>query len=524
MLFDTSSPSVKTYQQFFIADEKFEEVTRQLTKRGWHQHFGVDEKCANDHTVSLLWTNLRNVNFDRNDLDNIWVNHFKGAQHLSNKAFLAYHLHNAQCQNILPLTWSPAYQTVPELIEIILVFTIDSYNTLWNCPEKEQAWFSECQHKLNQLRAVVDRLKMSIDKKNVLDYQQRVENLNQLLYSSSNSGIVYRNPISNTNMWIVKPVGSSCGERIEVCRGMEETLSTAKMFSFKCIVQKYIENTLLVRNRRKFDIRQWILVTSLYPLVIFGFSECYLRLSSTEYSLDEQSLTNKFVHLCNHAIQKDYSHQVSCSEYECDTMMSQAEFDMFLVDYGRRNESSKVAGYDCINFKDAILPQIKAISIKAVAAVRHRMKSSRKSFEWLGLDLMVTESLEVKLIEVNVSPDISHSTSITSRLVSGAVEDLFAMILDECNSDERYGFSRIQAPENPTSNLRWDCWFAERRREEEILPNMTEKKVGVVFRPDCLPMFSTVGDEVLSKLRNTSMKDHNKSKLTLNENDDEDEI
>jgi hypothetical protein len=46
---------------------------------------------------------------------------------------------------------------------------------------------------------------------------------------------------------------------------------------------------------------------------------------------------------------------------------------------------------------------------------------------------MVTEapSLEVLLLEVNVSPDISKSTPITARLVEAAVDDLFRLIIDE---------------------------------------------------------------------------------------------
>lgn len=43
-----------------------------------------------------------------------------------------------------------------------------------------------------------------------------------------------------------------------------------------------------------------------------------------------------------------------------------------------------------------------------------------RGFEWLGLDIMVDEALVPWLIEVNVSPDVSHSTPVTKALVQAA--------------------------------------------------------------------------------------------------------
>jgi tubulin monoglycylase TTLL3/8 len=65
-----------------------------------------------------------------------------------------------------------------------------------------------------------------------------------------------------------------------------------------------MENALLIA-KRKFDLRQWVLVTDWNPLTVYFYNECYARLSVEEYSTAETSLNNSFVHLVNNSIGKN---------------------------------------------------------------------------------------------------------------------------------------------------------------------------------------------------------------------------
>ncbi len=65
------------------------------------------------------------------------------------------------------------------------------------------------------------------------------------------------------------------------------------------VIQKYIEKPLQI-NKRKFDIRVWVLLN--HEMDLFFFKEGYLRLSSAEYQVER--LNDDFVHLTNNAIQK----------------------------------------------------------------------------------------------------------------------------------------------------------------------------------------------------------------------------
>ena len=288
-------------------------------------------------------------------------------------------------------------------------------------------------------------------------------------------------PIPEESVWIVKPVGSSCGAGISLCRGLKALLDSVTQVGYKCVVQKYIERPLLVRDRRKFDIRQWILVTSANdPLEVYGCSEFYCRLSKTSYTTNDDQLSDIFVHLCNHAIQEKKEEEVDqtgskevdhdTSNYGnrhddgdipspplCDSMMSHLEFERELI----------AQGHPPNTVNTVIVPQIQAISLHMLSCVRDKLQKVGNGFEWLGLDLVVTEDLQVKLIECNVSPDVSRSTPVTSRLVEQGVVSLLPLLLD---GDEKTSSVRDES-------VCWQPWSLSESTVASSVPSSSDKAV-----------------------------------------------
>jgi tubulin monoglycylase TTLL3/8 len=54
---------------------------------------------------------------------------------------------------------------------------------------------------------------------------------------------------------------------------------------------------------RKFDIRQWVLVTDFNPLTVWLYDTPYLRFGAEDY--DPSNLDNLYSHLTNNAIAKN---------------------------------------------------------------------------------------------------------------------------------------------------------------------------------------------------------------------------
>lgn len=115
-----------------------------------------------------------------------------------------------------------------------------------------------------------------------------------------------KNSESN-NLWIVKPAAKSRGRGIMTFGDINKLLKYIEAgtgLSTQWIVQKYMENSLIIA-KRKFDMRQWILVTSWNPLTIYFYNECYARFSVDEYSTDANDLSNLYAHLVNNSIGKN---------------------------------------------------------------------------------------------------------------------------------------------------------------------------------------------------------------------------
>ena len=118
------------------------------------------------------------------------------------------------------------------------------------------------------------------------------------------------------NLWLIKPSDCNRGTGVKIISSLEQLKPFIKdefwvdkdqkkrpnqsedlVNSDSWVIQKYLERPLLI-DKRKFDIRLWVLVT--HELDCYLFKEGYVRTSSYEFTLDSHE---QQIHLTNNAIQ-----------------------------------------------------------------------------------------------------------------------------------------------------------------------------------------------------------------------------
>ncbi|CDW81168.1 tubulin-tyrosine ligase family protein [Stylonychia lemnae] len=225
------------------------------------------------------------------------------------------------------------------------------------------------------------------------------------------------------NVWIIKPgedTNRGCGiivskdfneirqlVRDKASRGVDKT----------AILQKYIENPLLI-NKRKFDMRCYGLLTSINGnLMGYFYQDGYLRTSCKEFNVN--NLNNKFIHLTNDAIQKfsdDYG------KFENANKLSFQDFDKYFENNGE---------YD-LRFARDFLPQIRTVIRDSFRAVESKIDPEKRhnTFEIFGYDFMIDDEYQLKLIEANTNPCLEVCCPLLARIIPNLVDSAFKIAVD----------------------------------------------------------------------------------------------
>lgn len=234
-------------------------------------------------------------------------------------------------------------------------------------------------------------------------------------------------------IWIVKPSSGCHGN------GMLVTDSFSALCEFVdaspttlFVAQHYIDRPLLVRGRRKFDIRVWAILV--HPYSIHMYSEASCRTSSVPYRADQ--LDDQFAHITNHCLQEGNG---GFGEYEEDNEIMFTDLDQHVVlkeEMKADSGPSRTLGDSVVPFSvsSILRPQMAHIIVKTLMCIKEEIEVSEdepfRCFQLFGYDFIADDDLHVHLLEINGSPGAAQ------RLLAPLVESMTRIIFSTTSSCE----------------------------------------------------------------------------------------
>ena len=192
-------------------------------------------------------------------------------------------------------------------------------------------------------------------------------------------------------LWICKPTDMSRGRNIFLLDNISQLNNNA--YQQAMIVQRYITNPLLIQGY-KWDIRIYVLVTSVSPLTIFIYEEGLVRFSTHKFSLKAKDVSDVFVHLTNSSINKGQKENEEIGPNSKWTLKQLKEF------FKAQNMAYERVWAEIEKIVTLTLLQM-------MQSVPGSPQTSHNCFELFGFDILIDSSMKPWLLEINGPPQLT---------------------------------------------------------------------------------------------------------------------
>lgn len=199
-----------------------------------------------------------------------------------------------------------------------------------------------------------------------------------------------------SDLWILKPSNWYGGNGISF-------LITIKNITMKeFVLSKYIQNLSLI-NGKKYDLRLYVLISGLKPLRIYLYKEGLVRIASEIFSINTNSIKNKFIHLTNTDVNKLNKNYIrpNNSYNQKANIWNIFMYKKFLkennIDWNTIKEK----------IKDIIIKSMISVYYNLTLEIEKNNLNDQNYFEILGFDILITNDFVPKLIEINFAPELA---------------------------------------------------------------------------------------------------------------------
>ncbi|OHS96633.1 hypothetical protein TRFO_37153 [Tritrichomonas foetus] len=230
-------------------------------------------------------------------------------------------------------------------------------------------------------------------------------------------------PRKSDRTFIIKPDKGSQGKGIFLIQDFDDL----KCYFESAVAQQYISPFLV--DRFKFDLRIYVLVTSVDPLRLYIHKEGMTRFCTEPYSPPSHSnLDNCFAHLTNFSLNK------KSENFNDKSKRPMSEVFKSIENSGASIKQIQDEIDDIIRFTlISNLPQLAANYRTAT----NDCDGKSRLFEILGFDIFVDDQSHPWLIEVNSMPSLSTGSEFDLKLKTSVIEGTLKIL------DLKPNFKRI---------------------------------------------------------------------------------
>ncbi|CAN0012023.1 unnamed protein product, partial [Scytosiphon promiscuus] len=227
-------------------------------------------------------------------------------------------------------------------------------------------------------------------------------------------------------------------------------LNSVAALQGKSVAQRYLTNPLLI-DGYKFDLRLYVLVTSVDPMRIFLFDDGLVRICTEVYEAPaEHNIDKTTMHLTNYSVNKASSNFTSDDSGESGFKRSIKWFKKWLEEQGHDSGALWARLADaCVKTLLTVGPMLRreyfmanpipgyasaatksrtAASVATSGATQPPLPSRSTCFTIVGMDLMVDDKLEPWIIEINHLPSFRTETGMDLRIKKQLVFNTLSLL------------------------------------------------------------------------------------------------
>lgn len=198
--------------------------------------------------------------------------------------------------------------------------------------------------------------------------------------------------------WIIKPPASARGTGIKVVSRWSEIPKQRPL-----IVQRYIEKPLLIHGN-KFDLRLYVVVTSINPMRIFLHTDGLARFASVQYSDKLDTLSDRCMHLTNYSINKLSANYARNEDFNACQGHKWTLKSLWSYFRQRGINTKRLWG----TLRNLVIRTVLSGEYCLNRMFKVNVNSRYCCYELFGFDVLLDENLVPWLLEVNISPSL-HS-------------------------------------------------------------------------------------------------------------------